>query len=149
MTPAPLRPEAVQRRIEEIRSLLDVLERHVDVTADDLEEDIEQRLVVERALQQVIDLAVKVNAHVATAAGQPAPRDYYSSFAAAAGAGVIDDDLAVELAPSTGLRNRLVHEYDEIDLAIVASALPTAVDGYARYVRDVARWLQGQFDSDR
>lgn len=146
MTPAPLRPEAVQRRLVEMDVLLGVLTRHDTVTGDDLRADVELRLVVERALQQLVDLAVKVNAHVATAAGQPAPRDYYSTFAAAATTGAITDDLATVLAPSTGMRNRLVHGYDDIDLDAVAAALPAAVDGYATYVEQVARWLQGQQD---
>ena len=148
MTPPPLRPEAVQRRLREMRELLGVLRRHADVTGDELRTDLERRLVVERALQQLVDLAVKINAHVATAAGLPAPASYYTSFLAAAEAGALDEDLAEALAPSTGLRNRLVQEYEEIDLTVVASALPGAVDGYSDYVRRVAGWLQEQADPE-
>lgn len=131
-----------------MRRLLDLLDEVRDTTADELRQDLWLRLSVERALQQLVDLAVKINAHVATSSGLPAPGSYYASFPAAAEAGVLDDALATALAPSTGLRNRLVHEYEEIDLAVVASALPAAVDGYAAYVRRVARWLQGQLDHD-
>lgn len=122
--------------------LLDVLARHEQATGDGLRDDVELRLVVERALQQLVDLAVKINAHVATAAGQHAPRDYFSTFEAAARAGVISTSLAEALAPSTGMRNRLVHEYDEIDLDAVAAAIPTALEGYRGYVREVASWLR-------
>lgn len=141
MSPGPLRPESVQRRLVEMRALLAVLRRHSDATGADLAADLERRLVVERALQQVVDLAVKINAHVVTALGAPTPADYHSSFAALAAVGAIPADLARELAPSAGLRNRLVHEYDEIDLDVVAAALPGAVDGYATYVAQVADWL--------
>lgn len=146
MTPPPLRPAAVQRRLREMRELLGVLERHVEVTGDELRTDIELRLVVERALQQLVDLAVKINAHVATTSGQYAPEDYFSSFAAAAICGAFSDALADELAPSTGLRNRLVHEYEELDLDVVAAAVPAAADGYGRYVREIAAWLREQRD---
>ncbi|CAN5295548.1 DUF86 domain-containing protein [soil metagenome] len=142
MTPGPLRPESIQKRLVEIRALLDVLQRHTDATGGELRGDLERRLVVERALQQVVDLAVKVNAHVVTSAGAPPPADYHTSFAAAATAGLIDGELAARLAPSTGLRNRLVHEYDEIDLDIVAGAIGEAVTAYGEYVTTVARWLQ-------
>lgn len=146
MTPAPLRPEAVQRRLDEMRLLLDLLDDIRDTTGQELREDLRLRLTVERALQQLVDLAVKINAHVATSSGLPAPGSYYASFSAAAEAGALDPDLAEALAPSTGLRNRLVHEYEEIDLAVVANALPAATDDYAAYVRRVARWLQEQVD---
>lgn len=149
MTPPPLRPDAVQQRLREMRELLAVLERHAEVTGDELRADIERRLVVERAVQQVVDLAVKINAHVATARGQYAPRDYFSTFAAAAACGALPEELANELAPSTGLRNRLVHEYEEVDLDVVAAAVSAAVDGYGRYVREIAAWLQQRDDEAR
>lgn len=142
MNPPPLRPESVQRRLAEMTILLDVLTRHVEVTGDELGADIERRLVVERALTQLVDLAAKVNAHVATAMGQPTPADYHGSFAAAAAAGLISAELAQRLAPSAGLRNRLIHQYESIDLDRVAAAVATAVTGYRAYVTGAARWLQ-------
>lgn len=144
MSPGPLRPESVQRRLVEMRALLDVLGRHVDATGADLRRDLERRLVVERALQQLVDLAVKVNAHIVTASGAPAPSDYHDSFTALAAAGAIDPELARALAPSAGLRNRLVHEYDDLDLDVVAAAMAGARDLYADYVRQVADWLSSR-----
>lgn len=141
MTPAPLRPESVQRRLAEIAVLLDMLDRHRHVTAADLEHDLERRLAIERALSQVVDLAVKINAHTVTSCEGDAPADYHTSFTAAGEHGVIDAALAARLAPSAGLRNRLVHEYEDIDLAVVAAALPDAVEGFRAYARAVADWL--------
>lgn len=132
----------MQRRLSEMSVLLAVLDRHRQVTGHDLEEEIERRLVIERAVTQIVDLAVKINTHVATATGRPAPADYHQSFAAAAGSGAITADLATTLAPSTGLRNRLIHEYDDIDLDVVADAIAEAVDGYRTFVTQVSRWLQ-------
>ena len=144
MTPPSLRRDAVQRRLLEMQRLLDVLEQYRDVTGDELRQDIERRLVVERILQQLVDLAVKINLHVAATAGRRAVTDYFTTFEEAAAAGLLPTDLAASLAPSTGLRNRLVHEYDEIDLEQVAAAVPDAADGYGRYVRTVAGWLDDQ-----
>ena len=144
MSPGPLRPETVQRRLAEMGRLLTVLARHESATGADLEGDLERRLIVERALQQLVDLAVKVNAHVVTSAGEPAPADYHTSFAAAGRVGLMAPELAARLAPSAGLRNRLALEYDEIDLDIVAAALPSAVGDFRMYVEQAARWLQEQ-----
>lgn len=139
-----LRLETVQRRLREIQLLLDVLRRHQDVTSDDLSTDLEQRLIIERALQQVVDLAVKVNAHVIVAEGGTPPADYFSTFAGAADIGLIDTKLAAQLAPSTGLRNRLVHQYDDIDLGVVVGSLPEAIVGYATYINQVAGFLKNR-----
>lgn len=136
-----LRPESVQRRLREMQRLLDVLQRHRTVAGADLDADLERRLVIERALQQLVDLAVKVNAHVVVAEGRVPPDDYFATFSSAAKVGLIEADLAARLAPSTGLRNRLVHEYDDIDLDIVAGSVAEAVEGFSAYVNQVAEFL--------
>jgi uncharacterized protein YutE (UPF0331/DUF86 family) len=80
-------------------------------------------------------------ADVVGVTGVPVPEDYRSSFAAAASAGAIPDDLARRLAPSAGPRNRLAHRYGEVDLDIVAAAVPLAHADYGEYVRRVSAWL--------
>jgi uncharacterized protein YutE (UPF0331/DUF86 family) len=54
---------------------------------------------------------------------------------------MISEPLARELSPSVGLRNVLTHEYVSVDLSIVAGSIGRAVDGYRRYVEEVARFL--------
>ncbi|MGI8574615.1 MAG: type VII toxin-antitoxin system HepT family RNase toxin [Egibacteraceae bacterium] len=146
MTPAAFRPEAVQRRLVEIDRLLTVLETQGHMTEPTLDQDDLLRLAVERALTQIVDLAVKINTHVVTASGQLPPSDYHQSFTRAAEVELLDASLAEELSASTGLRNRLIHEYDDIDLSIVAAALPRAISGYRRYVRQVADYLRRRQD---
>lgn len=147
MNPPPLRPEVVQRRLREIRRLLGLL---TDVTADDLRSDLRTRLWVERALTQVVELAVNINTHVVTALGAALPPDTYQrSFTAAGEAGLIDPDLARRLAPAAGLRNILVHGYLEVDVDEVARAARDARADFDAYVRQVARWLEARRDGQR
>ena len=49
--------------------------------------------------------------------------------------------LANALAPAAGLRNRLVHEYDVIDDAIVLAAVHLARRDFAAYVAAVEAYL--------
>ena len=55
--------------------------------------------------------------------------------------GVISPDLASLLAPSAGLRHRLVHEYDEIDDAIILAAVRSARSLYPAYLEAVESYL--------
>lgn len=102
------------------------------------------RAAVERALTQLVELAAQINTHVVTTAGIVPPSGYRESFAAAAEAGVLPLDLATRIAPSAGLRNILVHQYLDADLAIVAASVRQAVNDYSEYVRAVASWLTQQ-----
>jgi uncharacterized protein YutE (UPF0331/DUF86 family) len=49
--------------------------------------------------------------------------------------------LAETLAPAAGLRNRLVHEYDVIDDAIVLDAVGRARRDFAAYVTAIEQYL--------
>lgn len=99
------------------------------------------RLQVERILSALVDLAVAINAHVVVQADLAAPPDMTSSFDAAATVGLIDPALARELRPSVGLRNIVIHAYADLDLTMLAEAVPLAAAGYRTYLRSVARWL--------
>lgn len=136
-----LHPDVVQRRIALLRKLLDHLAGLGDVDLASLESDLGLRLQVERALTQLVELAVHVNSHVVASTEGRAPEGYRDSFVAAAEVGLIEPALAARLAPSTGLRNVVVHDYLDTDLSLLAAAVPLAIADYGEYVETVARWL--------
>ena len=105
-----------------------------------LESRIDQ-LVVERLLERMIGRMIDVNYHLITESGQPPPPDYYASFLKLAEVGIVDPEFARRLAPCAGLRNRLVHEYEEIDPRQVFESLQTARDDIVAYVRSVETYV--------
>lgn len=146
MTPRRLDTSSVDAKVHAMEPIVRVLQRHSEVTLDDLEADLDRRLAIERALGVAVDLAVSINSHVAKADGRQQPRDYHDSFFVAARVGTITAELAARLAPHAGLRNALAHRYDEIDLDKVALAVPLAADGFSEYMGQVSRWLLEQED---
>lgn len=144
MTPRDLDLEVVHLRAHRLRDVLDRLASAGEVTAERLEEDDVLSAAVCWWLVQVVELAVSINSHVAAATLGKGPLDYRQSFALAGDVGLISPALAERLAPSTGLRNVLVHEYVRVDLRTVAAAVPAALEGYGRYVEVVARFLSAR-----
>ncbi|MCU0280087.1 MAG: DUF86 domain-containing protein [Candidatus Nanopelagicales bacterium] len=130
-------------RLGVMNDLLGDLESIGGVDASRLRSDRMARHAVERILTQLVESAVAINSHVAAVSGS-VPGTYRESFFAAADAGFISADLAERLAPSAGLRNVLTHEYVEVDLDLVASAVETAIVDYRAYVQAVAQVLQGR-----
>lgn len=131
-----------------LREFLDDLETLRHSTARSLEDERIQRYAVERILTQLVDLAVSINNHIAVAQLGRAPSHYRESFGLAAQAGAIPEKLASELAPSVGLRNVLTHEYVEVELEIVARSIRLALDGYRRYLNEIARFLSERRGQD-
>lgn len=96
---------------------------------------------IERLLQEVVEAAADANTHLLRAAGYAAPPDYRSSFLELGRHGIIPDALARSLAPAAGLRNRLVHEYDEIDDRVVLAAAGEARRVFAEYVAGIEEYI--------
>jgi len=141
VTPARLDPESVERRLRALADALADLEQLRGATSVRLDTEPLTRAAAERLVQVVVDLAIDVNAHIAAAHLHRAPATARQSFLDAATVGAIDASLAALLAPTAGLRNVLVHRYIDIDSQIVAAAIDVVLDGYADYLRSVARWL--------
>ena len=94
-------------------------------------------LVAERLLERMIGRMIDINFHLITEAGEAPPTDYYESFTRLARVGVLEHDFAPRIAGSAGLRNRIVHEYDEIDPARVHEALQSAAQDILAHLRQI------------
>ncbi|OGK78120.1 MAG: hypothetical protein A2X52_08555 [Candidatus Rokubacteria bacterium GWC2_70_16] len=94
-------------------------------------------LVAERLLERMIGRMIDINFHLITEAGEAPPADYYESFTRLARVGVLEHDFAPRIAGSAGLRNRIVHEYDEIDPARVHEALQSAAQDILAHLRQI------------
>ncbi|HSL56990.1 MAG TPA: HepT-like ribonuclease domain-containing protein [Acidimicrobiales bacterium] len=132
-----------------MREALDDLAALADVDAERLRAEPLTRAAAERLIQVVVDLAIDVNAHVATAELGRAPVTARGSFVDAAAAGAIDAELADRLTPTAGLRNVLVHRYVDIDVDVVAASVTPILRDYGAWVHQVSSWLGGQADSTR
>ncbi len=134
-------PELVIRKLVLIGEDLRRLERlAVKPKEAYLASEIDETLA-ERYLERMIGRMIDVNYHLLTESGEAPPRDYFESFLALARLGVLEDGFARGLAPCAGLRNRIVHEYDEIDPARVHDALAAVVGDVPRYLAEVQRFL--------
>jgi uncharacterized protein YutE (UPF0331/DUF86 family) len=92
-----------------------------------------EQVVVERYLERIIGRMIDVNYHLLTEIGQPPPRDYYQSFIELGGR-ALPPEFATRIASAAGLRNRIAHEYDDLDPARL-------FEGMAAAARDIPVWL--------
>jgi uncharacterized protein YutE (UPF0331/DUF86 family) len=53
----------------------------------------------------------------------------------------MDMEFAVRIAPSTGLRNILVHEYQKIDDEIVFNSINNVKKYYLEYIDVISKYL--------
>ena len=136
---SPLEIATLRRKLSRMVEDLSRLKPLAGLSADDWRADIMRRDAGERRLQTCIEAALGVNAHLLVSLGHPAPADGYQSFLDLADrTGIIPRDLATKLAPSAGLRNRLVHQYDKLDDDLLLQGLRDAVARYPDYIERVS-----------
>ena len=85
-------------------------------------------------MQLIVECATDINNMLLKINGQKGSSDYFNSFLDIAELNIIPVEFALQIAPSTGLRNILVHEYEEIDDEIVYRSISMCLVHYLKYI---------------
>ena len=98
----------------------------------------------------IIEGCVDVAHHLAASEKWRAPDSNAEALRAMGERGVIDTELAVQLASAVGFRNVLVHQYAVVDDDIVLAVLDR-IDEFDRFVAATSAWVlqQGHVPGDR
>ena len=129
----------VKRKVKLIQEDLGQLEKFEErEVADYL-----KKSAAERLLEKIIMRAIDINQHLIAELGKgnESIRGYEDTFYAIAEFGVYAMDFAKEIAPSAGLRNRLVHEYNDTKEEIIYESIPQAISQYTLYCDYILKFL--------
>ncbi len=90
----------------------------------------------------IVECACDINNHILVETQEKPPKDYYSSFTDFSKFRVIPQNFASTLAETAGLRNRLVHEYEEIKDNIVYENIENVLRHYKKYIDYIIKYLE-------
>ena len=97
----------------------------------------------ERLVQLVVENMVDINSIIIASKNLPPSKDFYSSFETLGIIKVLPPDFAGALIPCTGMRNRLVHEYDKIEDGIIFNSIPKLLEMTVEYIGYLNQYLGG------
>ena len=140
---SPLEKEIVRRKLAVIAENLSALKTIENMSPEEYVKGVLKRKATEMLLQELIEAAVDINTHIIVQTVNTVPDGYFESFIMAGEKGIISADLAEKLAPSAGLRNRLVHEYDLLDHSLVLEAVKMAEKLYPKYIQEIETFISG------
>jgi len=135
-------PELVTRKLALITGDLKELGVIAARSLDEHLASFRDQLVAERLLERMIGRMIDINYHLIVETGHPPPSDYYESFIRLGTLQVLPPDFARRIAACAGLRNRIVHEYDEVDPAKVYEALQAAAQDIPDYLRAIQHYVE-------
>ncbi len=111
------------------------------MTLDTYRTELFKKRAVEREIQLIVECATDINNMILKMIDKQPSKDYFNSFIDLAENNVISVEFALQIAPSTGLRNILVHEYQKIDDTIVFYSINNVLVYYKHYITKVSTFL--------
>jgi uncharacterized protein YutE (UPF0331/DUF86 family) len=112
-------PEIVARKVGALRDHVERIREVLPPAAATYLADRTAQEVVAFNLIQATQSLIDLGVHLISAAGWSVPETFGEIFTTLGARGVMPPDLAERLRRAAGLRNLLVHEYGEIDQALV------------------------------
>ena len=135
---------------EKLSILLKYLDR-LEPVADQTQEQFkttEIHYLAERYVELIVGEALDINFHIIKEKKLFAPPKYRESFVILGDAGILTSDLARRIADSAGLRNLLVHHYDEIDLDHFYLGLKPGIADYWRYAQEIFKYVETESSNE-
>lgn len=132
------------RKITLISKDLKALEPLVHMELDKFLQDQVNEIIAERYLERIIGRMIDINYHIITELDNPPPRDYFESFIELGKLKILPPKLATAIAQAAGLRNRLVHEYNELDEEKIYQGLQEVARDVPRYLEHIYNFMRSR-----
>ncbi len=97
-------------------------------------------LAIEKAAQEVIEVATDLMAMMLKDSSIP-PTDDYTNISRILELGLITKEVGAILKEANGLRNRLIHVYNDVDIDILLESIKRVLPGITEFLNVVEKWL--------
>lgn len=126
--------------IEEYRKeLAELLKKTSD---EDFFSNSEKLHVAERLVQLIVDGMIDINQHFIRELKLEISDDLQGTFAAMGGSKILPQEFAEKVAPVVGVRNILVHQYENLDKKVFIKNLRKHFSDFEKYRQYVIAYLK-------
>lgn len=132
----------LETKLSYIQSYAKELENVLAFPNEDIKEDFLKRRALERIIQLIVDEIIDINNHVIRYANLRVPDDFQSSFMVLAENKILPEEFALKISPVVGLRNRLVHRYEKIDLDILLEKVRININDFSSYSKYIFSYIK-------
>ena len=137
----PIDKKLISRKITLINNDLKNLKALSKLSLKTYLSKAEYEALAERYLERIIGRMIDINYHILSENENEIPADFYNSFIELGRKKYLPFKLAEVMANSAGLRNRLAHEYDEIDAKKIFKAMEACLKDTPKYLKNVVKSL--------
>ena len=131
----------LKRKLSKLKEYLRELQPFAKISLQDYLDDYKNKRTVERDIQLIVECATDINNHILVETQETPPKDYFTSFTELTKLRILPHKFALSIAETAGLRNRLVHEYEEIKDKIVYINIKKVLSLYQEYMEHIIKYL--------
>lgn len=132
----------IETKLFYIQGYFKELEDILAYSDQEIKKDFLKIRALERILQLIVDEIIDINNHIIRYARLNIPDDFQSSFLILAENKIFPKHFAEKIAPVVGLRNRLVHRYEKVDLHILLDSIRKNKVDFREYVKYIFEFLK-------
>ena len=127
--------EVIEQKLESLRRCLQRVTDKCPPDSETLSRDPDLQDIVAINLTRAVQLCVDIGAHLIAGMQVPPPDTMGQTFDVLAVGGAIPENLAKQLKKAVGFRNIAVHNYGEIDWAIVHAIARDQLGDFTEFAR--------------
>src|SRR3989344_2878650 len=131
----PIEKTFVISKIERIRENVEKIRLKLQLSDDAILHSEDILAVLERYFQLIVDYAIDINHHFIKEDGFGIPDDLQSTFTSLGEHGLLPKGFAAKISKSVGLRNRIVHQYEDVKPAVFVKNLRENIGDYDEYIK--------------
>ena len=132
----------VLEKLTEVERYQAELKQLMEFSDEEILNDSGRVHIAERLLQLIVDGILDVNQHFIKELDLEAVEDFQSTFYALGRSAVLPSDFAEKIAPVVGLRNRVVHRYETMNMKLFLESLRKNREDFDKYVGLIGKYLE-------
>lgn len=134
----------VLKKIEEIIRYLNETEDLFKFSDKEILSDSGKMHIAERLLQLIVDEMIDINQHFIKELNLKVSEDFQGTFYVLGENKILPTDFAQKIAPVVGLRNRVVHRYENLDTRLFISIFRKNLNDFKIYIKIINDYLKEQ-----
>lgn len=132
----------VDEKIKRIKGYLDEIKHLFRFSAKAILADSEKIHTAERLFQLIVDEMIDINQHFIKELGFDISNDLEGTFHILGENKILPEKFAKKIAPVVGLRNRLVHRYEELNPKIFVETFQEEYSDFEKYIKFITDYLE-------
>ena len=132
----------VLQKINEISEYLPEIKNLLVFSNEEILKDSYKVHTAERLLQLAVDAMIDINQHFIKELDLKISEDLQGTFYVLGENGVLPKEFSNKIAPVVGIRNRIVHRYEELDKELFIRTFRKDFSDFEEYLKLINQYLE-------